>query len=116
MRHCMWANFGPARTEFQETELFHKRSEIARRRLLCKNVNGVVFTTPLFQKMYPDATFIALVRNGLALCEGFVRRGWNARDFGILYDRVCRRMLEDARSVSNYNIVRFEDLLKIQRE
>jgi hypothetical protein len=89
-----------------------RSSEIAKRRLLCKNVNGVVFATPLFQQMYPDATFVALVRNGLALCEGFVRRGWDAREFGILYDRVCRKMLQDAKRYPNYHIVRFEDLLR----
>jgi len=86
-------------------------SEVARSRLLGKNVNGVVLASRVFGAMYPDATFIALVRNGFALCEGFVRRGWTAERFGQMYQAVCQRMLEDADQLSRYHIVHFEDLL-----
>ena len=81
------------------------------RRLLCKNVNGLVFVTPVLREMYPDATFIALVRNGLALCEGYTRRGMPAAVFGEIYKKVSERMLDDAARVPNYHIVRFENLV-----
>jgi hypothetical protein len=81
------------------------------RRLLGKNVNGMVFVTPIFREMYPDATFIALVRNGLALCEGYTRRGMPAAVFGEIYQKVSQRMLEDAARLPNYHIVRFEHLI-----
>ena len=87
------------------------KTEIARKRLLAKNVNGVVFATPIFARMYPDATFIGLVRNGLALSEGFLRRGWTAEEFGLLYENVCQKMIHDSTVFPNYKIVRFEDLL-----
>lgn len=80
-------------------------------RMACKCVNGVVLATPIFAHMYPDATFIALVRNGLALCEGFMRRGWSAERIGRMYQTVCERMIYDADHLENYHIVRFEDLL-----
>lgn len=83
----------------------------ARARMVCKCVNGVVLATPLFARMYPDATFIGLVRNGLALCEGFTRRGWSAERIGRMYQTVCDRMIHDASHLENYYIVRFEDLL-----
>jgi len=86
--------------------------DIARARLLCKNVNGVVLGTDLFRAMYPDATFVALVRNGLALCEAFVRRGWTAVDFAIMYERVCQKIIRDAERVDNYHVVRFEDMMR----
>lgn len=82
-----------------------------RARLLAKNVNGVVLATPIFAEMYPDATFIALVRNGLALCEGFVRRGWTAARAGRMYEAVCQQMLHDAAHLPNYHIVRFEEMI-----
>ena len=51
--------------------------------MLSKNGTGTVFATDLLAKMYPDATFIALIRNGLAICEGFTRRGeYSAADSG----------------------------------
>jgi hypothetical protein len=76
-----------------------------------KNLNGVVLTTPVFHEMYPQASFIGLVRNGLALCEGFLRRGWSAERFGKMYAQVCNQMLEDAKRIPNYRIVRFEEIL-----
>jgi hypothetical protein len=80
-------------------------------RLLCKNVNAIVLLSPTFAAMYPDATFIALTRNGLAICEGFIRRGATAAEVGELYDAVGRQMVRDAERLENYHIVRFEDIL-----
>ena len=80
-------------------------------RIVCKCVNGVALATPLFAHMYPDATFIALVRNGLALCEGFSRRGWSAQRFGRMYREIGSQMLTDAQQRPNYHVVRFEELL-----
>jgi hypothetical protein len=81
------------------------------RRLLGKNVNGMAFVTPVLQKMYPDATFLALVRHGLALCEGYTRRGMSAERFGEIYRRVTQRMLDDAEASPNYHLVRFEKII-----
>lgn len=81
------------------------------RRLLGKNVNGLAFVTPVLREMYPDATFIALVRHGLALCEGYTRRGMPADVFGEIYQRVAQRMLDDSEGVPNYHLVRFEQMI-----
>lgn len=80
-------------------------------RLLCKNVNGIVMLTPIFAAMYPNATFIALIRNGLAICEGFMRRGATAVEVGELYNTVCHQIIQDGERMENYHIVRFEDIL-----
>jgi hypothetical protein len=80
-------------------------------RFLAKNVNGAVVASSLFSQMYPDASFIALVRNGLALCEGYVRRGWTAGDAGRMYETVCQKMLQDSRIIPNYHIVKFEEMV-----
>jgi len=85
-------------------------SELKGCRFLAKNVNGVVLASDLFSKMYPDATFIAIVRNGLALCEGYVRRGWTANDFGRMYEIVCQKIIQDSKNIPNYYVVRFEEL------
>ena len=80
-------------------------------RMVCKCVNGVVLATPILAEMYPDATFFALVRNGLALCEGFMRRGWAAERCGRVYQQIVTQMVHDAAALPNYHIIRFEDLL-----
>lgn len=86
--------------------------EIRESRLLCKNLNGLVFTTPLFARMYPEATFFGLLRNGLAVCDGHVRRGRPAGAFGKLYARACGQMLADARRLPNFHLVRYEALTR----
>lgn len=80
-------------------------------RLLAKNVNGLALATSVFGRMYPDATFLALVRNGLALCESYVRRGWTADAFGSTYERICDRILQDADTREDYHIVRFDEMI-----
>jgi len=84
--------------------------EIRKARLLCKNLDGLVFTTRLFADMYPDATFFGLVRNGLAVCEGHIRRGRTAKAYGKLYARVCGQLLADAECPPNFHLMRYEDL------
>jgi len=85
--------------------------EIAKARLVSKNVDGIVSLCDWFAEMYPDATFICVLRHGLAVCEGHVRRGWHAYSYGTVYDGLVSRMLADAERMSNCHLVRFEDLL-----
>lgn len=80
-------------------------------RLLSKGNDGLVFTADLFAEMYPDAVFLALVRNGLAVCEGRVRRGMTARKSAEMYAAVTQRMLNNAEKYPNYHLVRFEDVI-----
>lgn len=80
-------------------------------RLVCKNVNGAAFTSVLFDRLYPQAVFVGLVRNGLAVCEGFVRRGFQAAEVGRMYEAVCQRMIADAAALPNYSLVRFDQIL-----
>ena len=100
-----------SRNKVRNSEERNTIIDIHHSRLLSKNVNGVVLATPLFSKMYPDAQFIGLVRNGLAICESFVRRGKSPEKIGYLYKVVCQQMLDDAKRIKNYNIIYFEDLI-----
>lgn len=84
--------------------------EIRASRLLCKNLDALAFTTELFADMYPDATFFGLVRNGLAVCEGHVRRGGSADAYGRLYAAAAGRIAADAARMENFHIIRYETL------
>jgi len=85
---------------------------LAQARLFCRNLNGVVLMTDNFAAMYPDATFFGLIRNGLSLCEGNMRRGRSARSCAELYHRLVTKMLADSERYERYRIVRFEDILR----
>jgi|tagenome__1003787_1003787.scaffolds.fasta_scaffold20985642_4 hypothetical protein len=105
MRYVDWLLYGSMMAACRDTDGCDEK------RLLAKNVNGLALATPLLGRMYPDATFIALVRNGLALCESYLRRGWTADAFGTTYQRVCDRILQDAETRQDYHVVRFEEMI-----
>lgn len=71
-----------------------KDAELAKTRTLSKNLNGVVLTTPELAEIFPDARFVCLVREGRALMNGFLRRGWQADKFSHLYHTICSAMLD----------------------
>jgi hypothetical protein len=89
----------------------YTRQEIAASRLVAKNVDGMIYATDAFAEMYPDATFIGLVRNGLALCEGHLRRGRPASELGRRYRLLGEKMVNDAEQIPHYRLYRFEDLM-----
>jgi len=99
------------RNTFKSEDSRYSLRELNRTRFLAKNINGVVFASDIFAEMYPDATFIAIVRNGLAICEGHIRRGRTADEFGQMYEAVCRKMIQDSTLRKNYHIVYFEDMV-----
>lgn len=96
---------------YKAEDLEYATHEIADSRLLCKNVNGIIYMRDIFWEMYPDAVFFGLIRNGLAMCEGYTRRGGSAKEFGVLYREVCEKITQDATCMKNYHLVRFEEIL-----
>lgn len=96
---------------FRSPDVEYTDAEIAAARLLCKNIDGMVYTNDALVDMYPDATCYGLVRNGFALCEGHLRRGRSAAEIGWRYQVLVDKMLNDAARMQNYRMLRFEDLL-----
>lgn len=87
-------------------------NELEKCRLLTKSLNGTVFTVDLFSEIYSDATFFGLVRNGLAVCEGHLRRGYTAEYAGNLYARVSQKMFDKSRLLENYHLVTYEEMVE----
>ncbi len=96
---------------FKNQDDEYTSQEIAASRLVAKNVDGMIYATDAFAEMYPDATFIGLVRNGLALCEGHLRRGRSAAEIGYRYRMLGEKMLNDAEQLPRCRLLRFEDLM-----
>ena len=89
--------------------------EIKKSRLVIKNNNGLIFLNDIFLEMYPEATFIGLVRHPFALYESHKRRGTAVSNspeiFFNYYTDMIRKMKNDEKRIPNYHIVKFEDLL-----
>jgi hypothetical protein len=101
----------PLLNRFKQAETEYTSDEIAAARLLGKNIDGMIYATDAWAEMYPDAVFFGLVRNGLAICEGHLRRGRSASEIGQRYAELVDKMLDDAARLPRYRMVRFEDLL-----
>ena len=101
----------PLLNQYKTASLEYTRDEIVDSRLLCKNIDGMIYGNDAFRQMYPDATYFGLVRNGFAICEGHVRRGRSAEEIGWRYKVLAEKMLADADRFSNCHMVRFEDLV-----
>lgn len=89
----------------------YTREELADCRLLSKGLDGITFTAELLHEMYPDATFVALVRNGLAICEGRTRRGYPVEKMGHDYNAVVDQMFLNKENLPNYHMVKYEDMV-----
>lgn len=96
---------------YKAPDAVYSRAERKHTRLLCKNLNGLVFATQNFVDMYPDAVFIGIVRNGFAVCEGRIRRGISLAEAANTYQKVARRMHDDEQNLKNYHVYRYEDLV-----
>ena len=110
---------GKLRTLCHEDNIFHgpgqryTPGQVQAARLAAKNLDGLVMAAPALARVYPDACFVGVLRNGLALCESALRRGTaaSAQAFARRYVTLTRRMLTSSRTLPRYALVRFEDLL-----
>jgi hypothetical protein len=103
---------GTTQNRYRTEGVEYTAQELRDSRVLCKNLDGMAFTSSLFASLYPDATFFGLVRNGLATCEGHVRRGRSAQAYGKLYASVCGRIAADATRLPNFHLLRYEALTR----
>ncbi|MCA9215876.1 MAG: sulfotransferase [Planctomycetales bacterium] len=101
----------PTFNQFKAPDQEFDAEEIEASRLLGMNIDGIVFANDAFVDMYPEATFYGVVRNGLAVCEGHVRRGQSPREVGERYQKLVDKMCDDAHQLARYEIFRFEDIL-----
>tara|TARA_Y100001970_G_C14221897_1_gene853200 strand:+ start:1702 stop:2601 length:900 start_codon:yes stop_codon:yes gene_type:complete len=97
-----------------ENEVYSK-TEIKNTRLVLKNNNGIIYSTNLFREIYPDATFIGLIRHPVALYESHKRRktpvAESTKKFADFYANMVKKMLIDKKSIPNYHMIKFEELL-----
>lgn len=108
---------GAPHNRYRAPGIEYSSAEIRRARLACKAPDGLAFLSDELEGAFPrGARFIALVRNGYAVCEGKLRRGRDLEQAAKEYHAVCQRMLADAERCDRYGILRFEDILRQPRE
>jgi hypothetical protein len=101
----------PSQNLYKSQDILYSDEEIASARVLTKTLSGLIYLGENLATMYPDATFIALIRNGLAVCEGASRRGTELSEMARYYQQGCQQMLSYSKHLPNYHIFRYEDLM-----
>lgn len=89
----------------------YTREDVEAAALCLKSVDDDIDLTEFFVRIYPEAAFIGLMRNGYALCNGWMRRGMSAAAAGRIYHRIGHAMIDRRRRLPRYRIIRFEDVL-----
>lgn len=103
--------FNKFKTEHEE----YTREELDRCNLVLKGVTSAnsfeLRHTEFLNAVYPAAYNLRLIRNGYAVCEGWTRRGSDARKAGLMYRKFGERIIEDSSVLENYKVLRYEDLI-----
>jgi len=111
--HLLYADRFKRKEIFKAPGINKERYELKSNRLLCKNTNGLIFLTRQFYEIYSDATFIALVRDPRAVCEGHIRRNaYPLQDIAINCSKALTQIIKDETKINNYHVFRYEDLVK----
>lgn len=76
-----------------------------------KSLNNDVFLNKLFEKVYDEVYFIAIIRNGLALCESWKRRGRSMQEAIDNYLRIGHYFMEQEQNNPRFKVIRMEDIL-----
>ena len=101
--------------KYSDENNIYSSNEIENSRLVIKNNNGLIFCSELFNYMYPDATFISLIRNPFALYESHKRRktpvSTSINAFTNFYKKMITTMKIDQALIPNYHIIKFEDII-----
>ncbi len=104
-------NFGSADNGEKYQGVPYNRDEVAKSVLCIKSLSRDVRLTEIFYGIYPEAYGVAIVRDGYANCQGWMRRGVSPASFGSLYRQYCEMILAQSERLPNYKILRFEDLV-----
>lgn len=101
------------RTHRQRTEEeLYTHESLGSTTLCLKSLGADVELAHFLQHAFPTCTFIGLVRDGYAFCNGAIRRGSSAEDAGRIYSRTMSAILRQREHFDRCCIVRFEELLK----
>ena len=81
--------------------------------ILCfKGVDSDIDLNGLLRSLYEDITYIGLVRNGYAVCNGWMRRGLSAKAAGRKYSSLVRRILDQQNSSERSILIKFEEMIR----
>ncbi len=101
-----------SQNRFKAPETRYSKDEIKQSRLVVKMLNGLMLLDDTLLEMYPAATFIAVIRNGLDICDEAQQRGYSIDMMSEDYQRGCQHIIAQSKKYPNYHVFRYEDLVE----
>lgn len=89
----------------------YKADELQQAIPVFKSLNKDVYLNPHFERSFDRVDYIAIVRNGYALCESWKRRGRTTAEAIDHYLRIGRYFMEQEQKDPRFKVVRMEDIL-----
>lgn len=97
--------------KYKANGLVYTKQEIEHAALCIKSVNDDIFLTDILLKTYPELYFIALVRNGYSLTDGYIRRGKTVEEAATLYNRITSAIQHYNKNHDRFKLIKFEQIL-----
>lgn len=108
-------NFEDPFNKYKTEDELYALEEIKNCGLVLKGVTSVnsfeLRYSDFINQVFPESYNIRLIRNGYAVCEGWVRRGAEPRKAGIMYRRFGEKILEESTYMSRHKIIKYEDFI-----
>ena len=98
--------------QFKAAGARYTENEVASSRLCLKGVTDDVLLADSLLAVYPSLYFIALVRNGYALADGYLRGGKTIEEAADIYGRVYSQIKRCEKQIPNFMMIKFEDVLE----
>ncbi len=104
--------FGNSHNRFKSEGIPYSKVEVNTSVLCVKSIVQDIYINDLFAQMYNDCFFLAIVRNGYALCEGWMRRkSFSPSQSGRLYREIGEAIITYSQKYKRYKIIKFEDMV-----
>jgi hypothetical protein len=98
--------------QFKAEGVRYNENEVASSCLCLKGVTDDVLLADSLLAVYPGLYFIALVRNGYALADGYLRGGKTIEEAADIYGRVYSQIKRCEKLIPNFMMIKFEDVLE----
>lgn len=89
----------------------YSREDIENARLVTKSVGEDIFLSPYLTSILEGSCSIGVVRNGYAVCEGWIRRGMSPDRAARKYRRETGEIVRQGKECHNSLVMKFEDCI-----
>lgn len=111
LNHGKNKNYNHIQNGTRYENIFYTKNEVKQSSICLKSVNYDLILTDFFRRHYKVSHFIGLVRNGYAVCNGWMRRGYSAKEAGRIYSDIVNKMIDFNNNYNNYMLLKFEDAI-----